>query len=486
MKVYSLLIVTALLLETCSAGIWGSSEVHQVDPQQAERDLPDTPTSKYDYKLSFKKPYYYNNSVPFWSTDVLQGEDFIRLSPSIPNTKGWIWSDRPNPYEEWEVIVAFKVSGTSMHGGRGLAFWYTKDSKQSGPIFGSKDKWDGLSIWLDSANPVNHKASTMAILNDGTLSFASGVDPRKHALGTCSITYRNSPTPAYLKVTLKDNTLTVYLDNSGEGKDYRICLQRSGIKLPTGYFFGISAYSHTPADDHDVISFETRQLNPPKKTSRPKRPLEEEKKKKGEEFSGIDDEQKQRIQEAEYQMRKLRESGNDMSHEVAVTMSAIYDTQVRTIERLEVLQLQIEALGAPTPESIVAGNYENVKRNSQGDSGISIELSRRVDEIREETKKSSAQFERLASDQSRQIKELQNSIRKLEQTLSGLDTRILSQSDMIQNQMKEVNLHSSETRGAMFTFFKYIFYIFLVQIVIVFAGSLYSKLRVNHHDKKFV
>ncbi|CEI92403.1 hypothetical protein RMCBS344292_06661 [Rhizopus microsporus] len=68
MKVYSLLIVTALLLETCSAGIWGSSEVHQVDPQQAERDLPDTPTSKYDYKLSFKKPYYYNNSVPFWST----------------------------------------------------------------------------------------------------------------------------------------------------------------------------------------------------------------------------------------------------------------------------------------------------------------------------------------------------------------------------------------------------------------------------------
>lgn len=49
--------------------------------------------------------------------------------------------------------------------------------------------------------------------------------------------------------------------------------------------------------------------------------------------------------------------------------SAIYDTQVRTIERLEVLQLQIEALGAPTPESIIAGNYENVKRNSQGDSG---------------------------------------------------------------------------------------------------------------------
>lgn len=40
-----------------------------------------------------------------------------------------------------------------MNGGRGLAFWYTKESKQTGPVFGSKDKWDGLSVWLDSANP---------------------------------------------------------------------------------------------------------------------------------------------------------------------------------------------------------------------------------------------------------------------------------------------------------------------------------------------
>jgi hypothetical protein len=49
----------------------------------------------------------------------------------------------------------------------------------------------------------------MVLLNDGTLAFAAGTDPTKHTLGTCSISYRNSENPAYLKVTYKDNTLTV-------------------------------------------------------------------------------------------------------------------------------------------------------------------------------------------------------------------------------------------------------------------------------------
>lgn len=49
----------------------------------------------------------------------------------------------------------------------------------------------------------------MVLLNDGTLAFAAGTDPTKHTLGTCSISYRNSENPSYLKVSYKDTTLTV-------------------------------------------------------------------------------------------------------------------------------------------------------------------------------------------------------------------------------------------------------------------------------------
>jgi hypothetical protein len=49
----------------------------------------------------------------------------------------------------------------------------------------------------------------MVILNDGSLAFAAGADPTKHMLGSCSMSYRNSENPAYLKVTYNDHTLTV-------------------------------------------------------------------------------------------------------------------------------------------------------------------------------------------------------------------------------------------------------------------------------------
>lgn len=98
--------------------------------------------------------YVWTDILKLFFIDIFKADDFIRLSPSVPNTKGFIWSEIPNPYEAWEVEVAFKVTGNNMHGGRGLAFWYTKDREETGPVFGSKDQWDGLGVWLDSANPV--------------------------------------------------------------------------------------------------------------------------------------------------------------------------------------------------------------------------------------------------------------------------------------------------------------------------------------------
>ncbi|KAG1217942.1 hypothetical protein G6F35_008725 [Rhizopus arrhizus] len=120
-------------------------------------------------------------------------------------------------------------------------------------------------------------------------------------------------------------------------------------------------------------------------------------------------------------MRRLRDRGGNMDEETAVTMSAIYDTQSRTLENLQLLQLQVEALGAPSPEKIITGDYDVVKLAS-GDNAETVgQLSHRVNEIFEETKKSTVQFEKLANEQDRQIRDLQDSIRRLQETLSTLD-----------------------------------------------------------------
>ena len=53
---------------------------------------------------------------------------------------------------DWEVQIQFHVHG---HGkdnlfGDGFVFWYAKDRNQLGPVFGSKDFFHGLGIFLDT------------------------------------------------------------------------------------------------------------------------------------------------------------------------------------------------------------------------------------------------------------------------------------------------------------------------------------------------
>ncbi|KAI8138747.1 concanavalin A-like lectin/glucanase domain-containing protein [Fennellomyces sp. T-0311] len=350
------LILLLLIAPFCQAGFWGSGggptdgQVEEpVDGQQPVDGQPSlgAPSAKLDYKLTFKRPYFYNGTIPFWkmSEGLIKADDFIRLAPSIPGAKGWIWSERPNVYEEWQAEVTFRVSGSHMHGGRGLAFWYTKEAMGDGPIFGAQDKWDGLGIWLDSANPRTHTPTTMALLNDGTLAFASRTDPSGYIIGSCQLNYRNTGNvPAKLRVTFKAKTLTVMMDPTGDGKDYRTCIQKTGISLPTGYYFGFSAASHNPADDHDVISFETWELSPAPKMQKNKRPLEEEMVNKGEEFKELTDEQKR---------------------------ASIFDTQKRILGDIQIMQMQIEAIGAPSPEDMLLGNYEK-KTTSASDSTESL------------------------------------------------------------------------------------------------------------------
>lgn len=54
--------------------------------------------------------------------------------------------------KDWEMHVHFKVHGTgkkNLHGD-GIALWYTRDRLVPGPVFGSKDNFHGLAIFLDT------------------------------------------------------------------------------------------------------------------------------------------------------------------------------------------------------------------------------------------------------------------------------------------------------------------------------------------------
>lgn len=53
--------------------------------------------------------------------------------------------------QNWELIVQFKVHGKGKElFGDGMALWYAKERMVPGPVFGSKDHFQGLAIILDT------------------------------------------------------------------------------------------------------------------------------------------------------------------------------------------------------------------------------------------------------------------------------------------------------------------------------------------------
>lgn len=90
--------------------------------------------------------------------ETLLAPDFLRLAPDVPNHSGSIWSQLPNPHKEWEIEMSFRITGNYYLGGRGIAFWYTKERGEEGGggdgglVFGSRDKWTGISIMFETVD----------------------------------------------------------------------------------------------------------------------------------------------------------------------------------------------------------------------------------------------------------------------------------------------------------------------------------------------
>lgn len=65
----------------------------------------------------------------------------------------------------WELQVQFKIHGKgkeSLHGD-GMAIWYTRERMKHGPVFGSKDLFEGLAIIIDTYSNHNGEHNVLNI-----------------------------------------------------------------------------------------------------------------------------------------------------------------------------------------------------------------------------------------------------------------------------------------------------------------------------------
>ncbi|XP_064599814.1 vesicular integral-membrane protein VIP36-like [Liolophura sinensis] len=209
-------------------------------------------------------------NVPLWDFygSTMVTNNFIRLTSDRQSQQGSIWNSLPCFIRNWELHVHFKVhgSGKSLFGD-GFAIWYTRDRMQPGPVFGSKDFFSGLAIFMDTYSnhngPHQHTHPYIsAMVSNGTVHYDHDQDGTLTQLNGCESSFRNKDVETFIAVRYHDNTLKVSTDIEGNG-EWKECFTSTGVKLPTGYFFGISAATGELADNHDIISVKLYELEAP-------------------------------------------------------------------------------------------------------------------------------------------------------------------------------------------------------------------------------
>ena len=83
---------------------------------------------RFEYKHSFRAPNLAqrDGSIPFWmiTGDAIASSEQLRLAPSMRSRKGIAWNKRAFvESENFEIEMAFKVTGQGRVGADGLALW---------------------------------------------------------------------------------------------------------------------------------------------------------------------------------------------------------------------------------------------------------------------------------------------------------------------------------------------------------------------------
>ncbi|XP_046656763.1 vesicular integral-membrane protein VIP36-like [Daphnia pulicaria] len=218
---------------------------------------------------SLMKPYTGSGlSMPFWDFlgSTVISSNYIRLTSDLQSKSGAIWNIVPCKSKNWELQVQFKVHG---HGkdlfGDGLAFWYARDRMVKGPVFGSKDYFYGLAIILDTYSnhngPHNHAHPYIsAMVNNGTLYYDHDRDGTHTQLAGCEARFRNVEHETYLAVRYENDKLSVSTDIDNKA-GWKPCFTVEGVRLPTGYYFGMSATTGDLSDNHDIIAVKLYELD---------------------------------------------------------------------------------------------------------------------------------------------------------------------------------------------------------------------------------
>jgi len=198
----------------------------------------------------------------FGADAYVNSNKYVRLTRDKQSEMGWLWSRFPLTAANFIIELEFKISGSAGHlYGDGIALWLTSERAEPGPVFGNRDRFTGIGIFLDTyKNDVSSDYSfprIVAMHGDGQTSYDVGKDGVPTMIGECVIDYRRANVATKLKVIyVKDTVLDVKLQWRA-WEEWTDCFTLKDISLPLNPFLGLSAMTGDVTDAHDIISVST-------------------------------------------------------------------------------------------------------------------------------------------------------------------------------------------------------------------------------------
>uniref|UniRef100_A0A2K6LRV0 Lectin, mannose binding 1 like n=1 Tax=Rhinopithecus bieti TaxID=61621 RepID=A0A2K6LRV0_RHIBE len=216
-----------------------------LEPHSPETGRP--PLHRFEYKLSFKGPRLAlpGAGIPFWSHhgDAILGLEEVRLTPSMRNRSGAVWSRASVLFSAWEVEVQMRVTGLGRRGAQGMVVWYTQGRGHVGSVLGGLASWDGIGIFFDSsAEDTQNSPAIRVLASDGHIPSEQPGYGASQVLGSCHRDFRNRPHPFRARITYWGQRLRVSLNSGLTPSDPdEFCVNVGPLLLVPGGFFGVSA-----------------------------------------------------------------------------------------------------------------------------------------------------------------------------------------------------------------------------------------------------
>lgn len=232
------------------------------------------------YPHALKKPfldkYLSSRFYDYGGDTLIKSDSFIRLTGDRAGEAGWLFSKLPAMPENFQIELDFELhgQGTTLYGD-GLALWIVTHKGESGPVFGSSDRFQGLGIFFDTYKnnrPGKTFPYVVAMMGDGNTPYDGANDGLANEIAGCSARGLHSPRDiSHARLTyVKDKFLSLDLDYKTKNEDSRnwvncFSLGPEKATLPSSaLFLGFSARTGQLTENHDIHRVQVFSLrNPP-------------------------------------------------------------------------------------------------------------------------------------------------------------------------------------------------------------------------------